>query len=601
MSFTKKNVYLPLPDVQRGRGFVLNGDPKGKTFLYAHGKSIIVRDINNPLLGYVYSEHAHPTTVAKYAPSGFYIASADDHGKVRIWDTTNEEHILKYEYQPLSGAIKDLDWTEDSKRIAVCGEGRDSFANAFLWDSGSSVGSVNGHSKAVNQISIKQTRPFRLATASEDTDVGFFSGYPFKWEHFNKEHGNFVNAVRYSPDGNRFVSGGSDGKCFIFDGKEGKPMGELGAGSGLEHKGGVYAVSWGNNAQLITASADKTVKLWDVEANKCVTTFTFGDEIEHQQYGCLWQGEHLLSVGLNGFITYLDRNTPDKPLRVIKGHTKAITALAVDTDKGAFYAGSFDGRVSSYSFETGNAEIYGSLPTNGITSLAVQNNQLVTAAMDDTVSYTESGSAALSAETKSKLDSQPRDVAVRADGLSVVACLKEILVHRDGKKVFTLPVAYEPECVSVSGDNVAVGGKDGKVYIFAIEADTLVARETIEASGPVNDVAFSPDGAWLATADGGRNVFVFDVANGYAKKYQKWKYHTGKVSCVAWSPNSQYVASGSLDTSVIVWSLASEMKRVTIKNAHPLNEVTNVKWLTDNVLASAGSDACVRTWNITHA
>ncbi len=41
-----ENVYLPLPDVERGRGFVLNGDPKGRHFLYAHGKSIVVRDIN---------------------------------------------------------------------------------------------------------------------------------------------------------------------------------------------------------------------------------------------------------------------------------------------------------------------------------------------------------------------------------------------------------------------------------------------------------------------------------------------------------------------------------------------------------------------------
>lgn len=36
------------------------------------------------------------------------------------------------------------------------------------------------------------------------------------------------------------------------------------------------------------------------------------------QVSCLWQGPHLLTVSLSGFITYLDVNNPDKPIRVIK-------------------------------------------------------------------------------------------------------------------------------------------------------------------------------------------------------------------------------------------------------------------------------------------
>ena len=50
---------------------------------------------------------------------------SDVSGKIRIWDTTQKEHILKYEYQPISGAIKDIVWSPDSKRIAVCGDGRE--------------------------------------------------------------------------------------------------------------------------------------------------------------------------------------------------------------------------------------------------------------------------------------------------------------------------------------------------------------------------------------------------------------------------------------------------------------------------------------------
>ena len=62
----------------------------------------------------------------------------------------------------------------------------DRFGYVFLWDSGSSVGNVNGHSKTMNAVDYKPTRPFRICSASEDSDVGFFEGPPFKFHHLNK-------------------------------------------------------------------------------------------------------------------------------------------------------------------------------------------------------------------------------------------------------------------------------------------------------------------------------------------------------------------------------------------------------------------------------
>lgn len=52
--------------------------------------------------------------------------------------------------------------------------------------------------------------------------------------------------------------------------------------------------------------------------NSVVSTFPMGSTVLDQQLGCLWQKDHLLSVSLSGYINYLDRNNPSKPLRVIK-------------------------------------------------------------------------------------------------------------------------------------------------------------------------------------------------------------------------------------------------------------------------------------------
>ncbi|KAJ8317218.1 hypothetical protein KUTeg_005122 [Tegillarca granosa] len=119
-----KSIFATVPKTERARSVVLGADPKGKTFLYTNGKNVIMRDVANPLNCEIVTKHSCNARVAKYSPSGFYIASGDERGKVIIWDTTQEEHIIKNEFQPV-GCINDIAWDFESKRIAVAGDGRE--------------------------------------------------------------------------------------------------------------------------------------------------------------------------------------------------------------------------------------------------------------------------------------------------------------------------------------------------------------------------------------------------------------------------------------------------------------------------------------------
>lgn len=268
MSYSLVNIYGSLPRTNRGTPIVLGADPKGKNFLYVNGNSVFIRNIDNPSKCDVYTEHSLPVYVAKYSPSGFYIASADQSGKVRIWDTTNKEHILKNEFQPIVGIIKDLEWSSDNQRIIVGGEGREKFGHVFNSETGTSVGEIMGCSKAINSVDFKPNRPFRAVVASEDNSICYFEGPPFKWKRSLYEHERFVNVVRYSPNGERFASGGADGKLVLFDGKTGDKLYEIGKPA---HSGGIYGICWDPTSQrLLSVSGDKTAKLWDVEANTLV-------------------------------------------------------------------------------------------------------------------------------------------------------------------------------------------------------------------------------------------------------------------------------------------------------------------------------------------
>ncbi|CDQ61972.1 unnamed protein product [Oncorhynchus mykiss] len=605
MSYELKHVFASLPQMERGVAKVLGGDPKGNNFLYTNGKSVIIRNINNPAIADIYTEHPHQVTVAKYAPSGFYIASGDVSGKIRIWDTTQKEHLLKYEYQPFGGKIKDIAWTEDSKRIACVGEGREKFGAVFLWDTGSSVGEISGHSKVINSVDIKQTRPYRLISGSDDNCGAFFEGPPFKFKFSITDHSRFVNCVRFSPDGNRFCTAGADGQIFLYDGKTGEKICALGGAKA--HEGGVYAVSWSpDSSQLISASGDKTVKLWDVGTSTALTTFNMGADVMDQQLGCLWQKDHLLSVSLSGYINYLDKSNPDRPLRTIKGHSKSIQSLTVHKNGGCsyIYSGSHDGHINILSLGGGHAnnDFSGKGHSNLVTKMAVDDaDQLVTCSMDDTVRFTSVTKKEYSASNLVKMDVQPKHVSVAAGGLALAVCIGQVVFLKDKKKVFTLDsLDYEPEAGAIhpGGSTAAVGGADGKVRLYSVQGNTLKDEgKSVEAKGPVTDMAYSKDGAYLAVTDEKKVVTVFTVADNYSVKNDFYGHHA-KVVTLAWSPDNEHFASGGMDMMVYVWTVNDADKRLKIPDAHRLHHVSGLAWIDEHTLVTTSHDASVKQWTL---
>ena len=600
MSYETKYIFATLPRTQRGQPLVLGGDPKGKNFLYTNGNSVIIRNIENPAIADIYTEHSCAVNVAKYSPSGFYIASGDQSGKVRIWDTVNKEHIMKNEFHPIGGPIKDIAWSPDNQRMVVVGEGRERFGHVFMAETGTSVGEISGQSKPINSCDFRPTRPFRLITGSEDNTIAVFEGPPFKFKMTKQEHTKFVQAVRYSPSGNLFASAGFDGKVFIYDGTSSDLVGEVGSPA---HQGGVYGVAWkSDGTQLLTASGDKTCKLWDVETRSLVSEFNMGATVDDQQVSCLWQGDHLLTVSLSGFINYLDVNNPEKPIRIIKGHNKPITVLTLSPDRSTIYTGSHDGYVTNWNAKTGeNDRVQGHGHGNQINGMKAAKDLLYTAGIDDALRTIDIAANAYTDTSVVKLDSQPRGLNIYND-LVVIATVRQITVTQDGRKVSSIPIDYEPSCVSINQENghVAIGAtSDSTLRIYTLSGTSLSPNVELEHLGPVTDVSYSPDNKYLVACDTNRKVILYVVPEYKRLAHNReWGFHNARVNSVAWCPNSAMVASGSLDTTIIIWSVANPAKHTIIKNAHPQSQITRLVWLDEETLISVGQDCNTKIWRI---
>ncbi|CAF1299485.1 unnamed protein product [Didymodactylos carnosus] len=340
------SIFPSLPGTKSGQAVLLGNDPKGNTFLYTNGNSVFIRNIDDPSICDVYTEHSTTVLCAKYAPSGYHIASADQHGMIRIWNAKNREHLSKNVIKPTDDCIKDLAWTPDNQKILIGVNGKEKFGQAFTADTGNIIGEIVGMRKAINSVDFKPTRPFRAITGSEDNSVSFFDVPSTQLKTTLLNHEKSVYGVQYCPDGEKFASSSADGRVFLYDGKSGEKKSELGLPA---HTGNIYGLCGDPTSQyILTTSDDNTAKIWDVKNRNIIRNFAMGCDLKDQQVGCLWQGNHIITISLSGYINYLDKNTLNAPIRVIKGHNRSITAMTVlrNSQDVRIFSASCDGIVS---------------------------------------------------------------------------------------------------------------------------------------------------------------------------------------------------------------------------------------------------------------
>jgi WD40 repeat protein len=152
----------------------------------------------------------------------------------------------------------------------------------------------------------------------------------------------------------------------------------------------------------------------------------------------------------------------------------------------------------------------------------------------------------------------------------------------------TLNRPGEPLAWSPAGDRLAVGATGSVAALTFWDPDATRRVQVLPARHHATaPVAWSLDGARLATARPDSKVDVWDTARGAL--VATLTGHSGKLTGVAWSPEGDRLATADRDGVVVVTSLADPRRATRIR----LEPVWNIAWTSAGLAAASATGVVV--------
>jgi WD40 repeat protein len=474
-----------------------------------------------------------------FSPDGALLAVADDYGAARLWDTRSGASRA-FDERP--GVADALAFSPDGAQLAT--GGADAIVTLRRTSDGVVLRSWPNDGQRVVSLAFHPRRSV-LAVAGQDGAVRLIDLTDGTRGAPQPRHYQRIRALRYSPDGRWLASEDvRDGVTLVTPADADQPRLRLpGGGDGR-------ALEFAPDSASVATASDDGVRLWRTGVGRRPES-PFGPEVGALAF--FPDGQRLLA-GLGARLVVLDVAT-GRPTATHLGHSGEVRDLEIDRRGEVAASASMDGSLRIWDLVTGQPTRVFLHPLPTLSASLTSDATRVASGVADgqvgvwdlTTGARQRAFAAHSAWSVARISPDGRFLATASYVEPTIKLwdaasgqpLRTLVGHTAGVKA----LAFSPD-----GARLASGGDDREVRLWDVRtgAGHLLGRH----EGYVIHAAFDAAGTRLLSTSSDRTARVWDLATG---AQQVLPGHRGDVNTAAFSADGALTATGSDDGTVRLW------------------------------------------------
>jgi WD40 repeat protein len=400
-------------------------------------------------------------------------------------------------------------------------------------------------------------------------------------------HEASVNCAAFSPDGKRIVTASDDKTVRIWDTATGKEIIVL-----RGHDASVNSAAFSpDGKRIVTASDDKTARIWDAATGKEIIVLR-GHEASVNSAAFSPEGRRVVTSARGAPTEDSDSNvriwdaTTGQQIKVLDGGEGDVAFATFTLDGKRVLAGE-SLAVRIWDAATGRQLALVPMERHIAPSTTAAWKNLNHVSIPDGIEQGLVRSLALSPDGKRFVIVQ--DIAIVGDA----TFRRQTVLH--GHDDAATSAAFSPD-----GKRIVTASDDKTARIW----DAATGKEIIVLRGhkaSVRSAAFSPDGKRIVTASADNIARIWDTAT--ESKNIVLRGHQGIVWSAAFSPDGQRIVTASDDKTARIWNAATG-KEIIVLRGHKAS-VTSAAFSSDGgrvvtgALGAHGEDDSTRIWNAT--